>query len=141
MVLIFWHLRPGYLADTVTPSRRAVYRFFRDTKREGASVILLSIADWRATRGAAVDRKKRVIHERIMFNLLKDYFRQKTDKPLKKIVDGYDIMGKFNLPPSPVVGKILKKIREEQALGNISTKKKAYGIARDIINRETRKQI
>ena len=63
--LIFWHLRPGYLADQITPSHRAIYRFFRDTKPEGVGVILLSLADWRATRGPLTNAKKRRRHEKI----------------------------------------------------------------------------
>ena len=49
--IIFWHLRPGYLADLKNLSRRAVYRYFRDTQNEAVSVLLLSIADQRSTRG------------------------------------------------------------------------------------------
>ncbi|MEM7816398.1 MAG: HD domain-containing protein [Candidatus Aenigmatarchaeota archaeon] len=131
--LVFWHLRPGYLADCYTPSQRAVYRFFRDTEEEGVGVILLSLSDWRATRGPLTDLKRRLKHEKIMFKLIKNYFEEKKKKPLPKIIDGYDIMRKFGISPSPLVGKILKKVREEQALGNIKTKSQAYNIAKKII--------
>ncbi|MFH1768801.1 MAG: HD domain-containing protein [Candidatus Omnitrophota bacterium] len=132
--LIFWHLRPGYLADQEYPSRRAVYRFFRDTGEEGAAVIILSLADWRATRGPLVDNKKRAKHERVMFGLLKYYFNSKQVKAPPKLVDGFDIMAKFKLSPSPLIGKVLAKINEEQALGRVSTKKEAYMVARKVIN-------
>lgn len=134
--LIFWHLRPGYLADQRVPSQRAIYRFFRDTEEEGVAVILVSLSDWRATRGPLTDTKKRKKHERIMFKLIRDYFISKKKKPISKLIDGYDIMRKFNLSPSPLIGKILKKIKEEQALGKVKTKNQAYRVAKLIIDKQ-----
>ncbi len=136
--LIFWHLRPGYLADQEYPSKRAVYRFFRDAGDEGVAVILLSLADWRATRGPLTDSKKRRRHERIMLKLIDYYFKEKQKKPLPKLVDGFDIMRKFKLKPSPLIGEILKRIKEEQALGKITTKLDAYSLAQAIIKKRGR---
>ena len=133
--LIFWHLRPGYLADQVHPSRRAVYRFFRDTQEEGVAVILLSFSDWRATRGPLTDNKKRKRHEVIMLNLADKYFIDKKKKPLPKIIDGKIIMKKYKIPSGPLIGVILKKIKEEQALGKTSTKSEALKRAKQIITK------
>ena len=134
--LIFWHLRPGYLADQFYPSQRAIYRFFRDTQDEGLAVILLSVSDWRATRGPLVDTKKRVKHERVMFKLVNYYFKERKKRPLPKLVDGFDIMRRFKLEPSPLIGKILKKIREEQALGRIVTKIDGYRVAKRMVGKK-----
>lgn len=131
--LIFWHLRPGYLADQAPPSRRAIYRFLHDTGSEGVGVILLSLSDWRATRGPLTNAKKRKKHEKVMLGLVRHYFEEKKKKPLPKLVDGYDVMRKFNLPPSPVIGKVLKKIKEEQVLGKVRTKADAYSVAKVVI--------
>ena len=133
--LIFWHLRPGYLADQNYPSDRAVYRFFRDTANYGPAVVILSLADWRATRGPLTDAQKRKRHERIMLNLIGKYFEDKKKKPVPKLVDGFDIMKRFKLGPSPLVGKVLKKIQEEQALGEVKTKRDAYKLAQMIIKK------
>lgn len=136
MKLIFWHLRPGYLADQINPSRRAIYRFFRDTQEEGVAVILLSFSDWRATRGPLTDAKKRKRHEGIMLDLVDKYFADKKKKPLPKIIDGHSIMKKFKISSGPLIGVILQKIKEEQALGKISTKEEALRKAKEIINKE-----
>ncbi len=133
--LIFWHLRPGYLADQVEPSRRAIYRFFRDTQNEGPAVVFLSLADWRATRGPLTDAKKRKRHEKVMLKLVESYFLEKKKKPLPKIVDGYDLMKKFKLKSSPLIGDILKKIKEEQALGKVRNKREAYKLAKKLISK------
>jgi tRNA nucleotidyltransferase/poly(A) polymerase len=139
--LVFWHLRPGYLADQAQPSTRAIYRFFRDTQEEGVGVILLSLSDWRATKGPLVDEKRRRRHERVMFNLIDYYFEEKKKKPLPKIVNGYDIMRRFKISPSPLIGEILKKIKEEQALGRVSSKKDAYRVAKKIITEYQSKKL
>ena len=135
MKLIFWHLRPGYLADQVNPSRRAIYRFFRDTQEEGASVILLSLSDWRATRGPLTDAKKRRRHEAVMLDLADKYFADKKKKPLPRVIDGHSIMSKFKISSGPLIGVILKTIKEEQILGKVSTRQEALKRAKEIINK------
>ena len=55
--IIFWHLRPGSLVQGERISERAVYRYFRDTASEGAGILLLSVADWRATSGPMSEAK------------------------------------------------------------------------------------
>jgi len=134
--VIFWHLRPGYLADQITPSKRAIYRFFRDTQNEGAGVIFLSLADWRATRGPLTNAQKRRRHEKIMLDLVNSYFREQKKKPLPKIIDGYDLMRKFKLKSSPLIGEILKKIKEEQVLGRVTTKTGAFALAKKMIKKK-----
>ncbi len=134
--LVFWHLRPGYLADTRKPSPRSLYRFFRDTDSYGGAVIILSLADWRATRGPLTDARRRARHERIMLSLLEQYFLRQTQPEAKPLLNGYDLMKRFKLTPGPFIGQILEKLREEQAMDNISTRKEAYALARTIIDKE-----
>lgn len=138
--LIFWHLRPGYLADQIFPTERAIYRFFRDTKKEGVAVIILSFADWRATRGPLTDAKKRKRHEKIMLGLAAKYFIDQEKKPLPKLVGGNDIIKKFKLKPGPLIGEILKKINEEHALGKVNTKTKAYETAKKVIRQQVERK-
>ncbi|MBP7088498.1 MAG: CCA tRNA nucleotidyltransferase [Candidatus Omnitrophica bacterium] len=139
--MIFWHLRPGYLADQIKPTRRAIYRFFRDTQKEGVGIIILSLSDWRATRGPETSEKKRKKHERIMLSLITKYFREQKRKPLPRLVDGYNIMKRFHLAPGPLIGVILQKIAEEQALGEISTIKEAYNLAKKVISQQKKAKV
>jgi hypothetical protein len=120
------------LADQETPTKRAIYHFFRDTQEEGVAVILVSLSDWRATRGPLTNLKKRKKHERVMFKLINHYLEEKKKKPLPKIIDGYWLMKKFNLKPSVLIGEILRKVKEEQVLGKVKTKADAYRIAKRI---------
>ncbi|MBN2121050.1 MAG: CCA tRNA nucleotidyltransferase [Candidatus Omnitrophica bacterium] len=127
--LIYLHLRPGYLADIKRPTQRAIYRYFRDTKDEAVGVLLLSLSDWRATRGPLTNLRRRRKHEKVMFSLINEYFQREEKIPPRKLATGYDIMRKFNIPPSPLVGAILRKIDEFQALGKVATKKQALSLA------------
>ncbi len=138
--MVFWHLRPGYLADQVTPSRRAIYRFFRDAKEEGVSIILLSLADWRATRGPLADLKKRKGHEKVMLKLVEHYFVEKNKRPIPKIIDGYKLMERLKIKSGPVVGQILDKIRELQATGEIKKESEALAFGKDFLKNKIAKK-
>jgi len=128
--MVLWHLRPGYLADNEEITARAAFRYFRDTAQEGASTLLISIADQRATRGPLTSRKSRLHHEKVVLGLIKEYFRKKKEKKLPRLISGDDLINKFKLEPSPLIGKILREIEELQAIGKIKNKKEALQAAR-----------
>jgi len=132
--IVFWHLRPGYLADIENLSKRAVFRYFRDTLSEGAAVLLLSIADQRSTRGPLTRGANRRHHEEVCLGLVKEYFRRRKEKKLPKLINGDDLLRCFNLEPSPLIGKILTEIEEAQAAGEIRTKAQALELARKFVS-------
>ncbi len=134
--LIYFHLRPGYLADVRKPTSRAIYRYFRDTQDEAIAVLILSLSDWRATRGPKTSSQKRRAHEKVIFSLIEEYFRRTQTKLLRRLVNGYDVMKKLKISPSPLVGEVLKKIEEKQALGQIKTKKEALSWASKYVKRK-----
>jgi putative nucleotidyltransferase with HDIG domain len=131
--MIFFHLRPGYLADNKILTPRAIFRYFRDTDQEAVSTLLLSVADQRATKGPLTCDVSRTQHEKICFSLIKEYFRKSKERKLVALTNGHEIMRRFKLTPSPLIGKILDEIREAQSIGQIKTKKEAFEIARKII--------
>jgi poly(A) polymerase len=133
--IIFLHLRPGYLVNGPSMTPRAKYRFFRDAGAEAASILLLSLADQRATRGYAVLERSRSRHERTGKALIREYFnKQKEEKP-QRLVNGHDIMKEFRLEPSPLIGKVLGEVEELQAIGKIRTKGEAIQAASKIIRK------
>ncbi|MCX7661381.1 MAG: hypothetical protein N2Z79_01695, partial [Candidatus Omnitrophica bacterium] len=131
--MILWHLRPGYLADNERITPRAIFRFFRDAAQEALSILLLSIADQRATQGPLTTQESLLQHEKVTFELIRQYFKRQREKKPKRLVNGYDLMRRFKLNPSPLIGKILKELEELQAIGRIKTKKDAYSVAERII--------
>jgi len=133
--LVLWHLRPGYLADNEQISARAKFRYFRDAREEGVSILLISIADQRATCGPLTSRVSRIQHEKVALGLIKEFFKRKKEKKLVRLITGDDLMKSFKLEPSPLIGKILRELEELQAIGKIKSKKAALVHAKQIISK------
>ncbi|MFH0876646.1 MAG: HD domain-containing protein [Candidatus Omnitrophota bacterium] len=130
--IIFWHLRPGYLADNAVLTQRAVHRYFRDTREEAVSVLLVSIADQRATRGPLATPASRRRHEKVSFALIRRYFEMLKAKPLVRLVNGRDLIKTLKLKPGPIFSKILQGVEEAQVEGKVRTKKQALVLAKKI---------
>ncbi|MFH1073850.1 MAG: HD domain-containing protein [Candidatus Firestonebacteria bacterium] len=125
VTVIKCHLRTGYLAGLKKISKRAVYKFFRDTGASAIEVLLLSWADRLSARGVKVDRQTLANHKKVIENLFKEYYKISTETKASPFLNGHEIMKHFHLPPSPIIGKLLEKTREAQATGRIKTKKEA----------------
>ncbi len=133
--MVLWHLRPGYLADSEHPTPRAKFRYFRDTGREALSILLLSLADQRATKGPLTTLKARKQHERVVALLIKEHLKKGKEEKKKRLVNGNDIMKKFKLPPSKLIGKILSELEELQAIGKIKTRLEAFKAAARLVKK------
>ena len=134
--MVRWHLRPGYLSNFKQPSEKAIYRYFRDTRDEGVSILLLSLADQRSTRGPATTQKDQEHHEKICLGLVSQYFEKKKEKPFIRLISGKDLIKTLKLKPSPEFSKILTQVEEEQSLGKITTKKEAMDLAKKIVSKK-----
>ncbi len=130
--MIYWHLRPGYLANTKRVSERAKFRYFRDAGEEAISILLLSVSDQRATRGPLANATSRVTHEKVVFELVAECFRRKKEKKFVRLINGDDLIKRLKLTPSPQFKTILQEVEETQAEGVITTKKQALDLARKI---------
>ncbi len=135
--IIFLHLRPGYLVTNPVMTPRAKFRFFRDAGSEAAGILLLSLADQRATRGYPTLEKSRGRHERTGRALIKEYFQKQKEEKTVRLVNGHDIIKEFGLPPSPEVGRILRELEELQAIGKIGTKMEALRAASKLLKKQT----
>jgi hypothetical protein len=93
----------------------------------------LAIADQRATQGPLTVKKDRVYHEKLAHSLIKEYFQRERAKPMPRLVNGNDLLRKFKLTPSPLIGKILREIEELQAVGEIKTRTEALAAARKFL--------
>ena len=135
--MVCWHLRPGYLSNFKQPSEKAIYRYFRDTKDESVSTLLLSLADQRSTRGPATTQQDQEHHETICLNLVRRYFQKKKEKPFQRLISGDDLIRKLKLKPSPLFAKILSEVEERQMLGKLKNKTEALECARKIAAKKT----
>ncbi|MFA4889756.1 MAG: HD domain-containing protein [Candidatus Omnitrophota bacterium] len=134
-IMVLWHLRPGYLGDFIEPSARAKFRYFRDTAEEALGVLLLSLADQRATLGPLTTRKARLRHEKVCFALMQEYFRKLKEEKKPRLLNGNQLMKKFKLLPSPLIGKLLGAIEEAFGIGSIASKEEAFVLARKLLTK------
>lgn len=129
--IVAGHMRPLMLANAErTPSRRAVFRFFRDNQTAGLDICLLALADHLATYdgpGAIADWQQLVA---IVAALLSHYFDNHTETIAPPpLLTGGDLMAVLHLPPGPEIGRLLRLIQEGQAAGEITTREEALVFA------------
>ncbi|MBI5963230.1 MAG: HD domain-containing protein [Chloroflexi bacterium] len=135
-VIIKNHMRIHSFADRVqndnqTPSRKAIYRFFRDSGEGGVDLVLLGLADVRATRVHALTIEMWNAYLDVARILLESYWErpQEIIAP-PRLMDGNELMKELGLKPGPAVGQILEAIRENQAAGKIENREQALAFAR-----------
>src|SRR3972149_3721047 len=105
------------------PSRRAIYRFFKDSGEAGLDLILLALADLRATHGNALKQETWAAALDVCRLFLENYWERPEEVVSPpRILDGNDVMRELNLAPGPRVGETLEAIREGQATGKVSTR-------------------
>ncbi len=134
MGIIGGHMRPHWLAEAPL-TRRAMYRFFRDTNDYGVDILLLSMADHLATYGRDVDRHRWVERLGLISQMLDVYFSRHEEvvRP-SPLINGNDIMQELGLRPGKQIGVLLEAIREAQASGEVTTKEEALAFAKQALN-------
>ncbi len=133
------HMRPlsllNSLAPQKKPSRRAIYRFFRDAKEAGLDVSLLALADFLATNNRLDNQRLSNQAEwehllAIVAELLHHYFnRHEESVAPKPLLNGHDLIQLLQLSPGPEIGRLLRLLEEAQAAGELHTKEAAIEFA------------
>ncbi|MEW6286406.1 MAG: HD domain-containing protein [Chloroflexota bacterium] len=118
--------------DGQEPSRKAIYRFFRDTGEAGVDLVLFGLADLRGTRGSTLTQETWTAALDIARLLLENYWEkpQETVAP-PRLLDGNELMKELNLQPGRIIGQLLEAIQEAQATGKINTREEALHFARN----------
>jgi poly(A) polymerase len=118
-------------AEKKEPSRKAIYRFFRDAGEAGVDLILLGLADLRGTCAHTLTQSNWAAALDVARILLENYFEksQETIAP-PRLLNGYELMRAMDLESGPAIGQLLEAIREEQAAGKVETREQALAFAR-----------
>ncbi len=131
------HLRPQRLAQMEPGlSRRDVYRYFRETGPAGVDIVLLSLADTLATYGPALSQKVWTSSLNVARELMEAWWEhrdERVDPP--PFLSGQDLLRALDLAPGPDIGKILEKLREAQACGEIQDRDGALALAGRLVDR------
>jgi putative nucleotidyltransferase with HDIG domain len=112
-------------------TRRAIYRFFRDAGDAGIDLILLAMADTRATYDHTMTQEHWTATLDVCRTLLEAWF-EKAEEIVRppQIINGDDLINELKLKPGPEIGKLLEAIRETQASGALSSREEALAFAR-----------
>ena len=125
------HLRLWQMGgDQGLPTRRAIYRYFRDTADVSVDIMFLTLADFLATQGPNLDVSEWERHSRLMEYVLAQREEDQTVAAPPKLIDGHDLMREFGLKPGPKIGEVLEAVREAQGAGDLSTREEALAFAR-----------
>jgi putative nucleotidyltransferase with HDIG domain len=128
--LVAHHMRILDLTRDPPPSRRATYRFFRDTKEAGVGVLLLALADTLAVWGPRLDEGRWDDVLSGVETLWAAYFEEQgrvvAPPPL---LNGRDLIA-MGIPQGPVIGRLLDELREAQATGEVATEEEARAFVR-----------
>jgi len=124
-IMVMHHLRPVQMSHDGLPTRRAIYRYFRDTGEAGIDTLFLSLADHLATRGPHLDLAQWREHAQLVEYVLYQRFQEESLVSPPKLVNGHDLINIFSLSPGPRIGELLEAVREAQATGELATREEA----------------
>lgn len=127
--LVGKHMRFEGLVQQHPPSRRARYRYLRATDPFTPELIILSVSDRLSVLGPLVSERDVELHLELAHEMMGLAMEVEKAEPLPKIIGGDDLMAELGLEPGPEVGRLMDHIREEQALGNVSTREEALEAA------------
>jgi poly(A) polymerase len=139
-IIVRHHMRIHHLAQGgESPSRKAIYRFFKDTGEAGIDICLLSLADTLATYGPSLQVE--VWNSELeVCRLLFESWWEKSEEVVRPspLVNGNDLMNAFALKQGPILGELLEVIREAQAIGLVRTREEAIALAQQRLEERER---
>ena len=124
------HMRMLSLMQSPPPSRRAIFRFYRDTGDAGVGVVLLGLADTLAVWGPGLRRDYWRTFLTVAEALLQGYFHHEEEVIAPQLLlTGHDLMD-LGLPEGPEIGRLLEALREAQAAGEVASREAALDFVR-----------
>ena len=128
--LVRHHLRPMHLAQSGFVTRRGRFRFFRDLGPDARDLLLLALADAAALRGDSPLDVWGGPEGRIVRELMAGHAEDAAALSAPPLVDGREVMEALALPPGPEIGRLLRLLREAQAVGAVTTREAALAYIR-----------
>jgi hypothetical protein len=120
-------------------SRRAIYRFFQDTREAGVDICMLSLADVRGTYGVTLPQDLWEAELTVCRLLLEAYWEQHEEVVAPpRLLTGNEVMQAFGITPGPELGRLFAGLREAQAAGEVQTREDALAFADQWLKRSGR---
>jgi poly(A) polymerase len=130
------HMRPGWLSANPALSRRAVYRFFKDTTlphiNAGVAVALHALADHHATYAPGLGQPELAALRQVVNQLLVSFFEQREEVVTPVLLlTGSDLINELGLPQGKLIGMLLNQLQEAQADGQIRDRSEAIAFIKN----------
>jgi len=135
-IVIKYHMRPGQMSREEMPTRRAIYRYFRDCGEAGIDILYFSLADHLAARGPNLNLSGWQEHAHLVEYVLNQHAEQEKLVTPAQLVSGHDLANTFGMKPGPRMGELLEAVREAQAAGELATKEEALAYVREKLETE-----
>ena len=137
-LVIGLHLRPFLLRDAHLKgalSPKGMYRFIQKAGPELWGILLHALADDAASQGPAQREKTGPDSVAGFVQLLVETAAQQARnlKQAPKLISGNDLMAEFGLAPSPAMGRLIKAVREAQAVGQLATRDQALALCKQLL--------
>ncbi len=117
--------------ESKDPSRKAIYRFFREAGPAGIDIILLTLADLRATYDQTLTQENWVACLDVCRIFLEAWYEKPEEMVAPpQLVNGNDLMTELKMKPGREMGELLEIIKEEQVMTHVSTRPEALAFAR-----------
>ncbi len=126
--LHLFHLLVAFLNNQLTP--KGIFRFGRMAGQDLWGLTLHTLADAMATKGkASLGKGGLSVLLDFVNDLLDELSRQqKAVDRAPRLVTGHHIMAEFDMKGSPLIGRLLDRVEEAQALALVKTKSEALAL-------------
>ena len=132
--IVRYHLRPVQMTeDGAPPTRRAVYRYFRDMGETAIATLYFSLADHLATRGPDLEKANWDWHVGVVAQLIAEHEKEPQTVAPTKLLDGHDLRRELGLVPGRRLGELLEELREAQAAGEVTTRVEALDYVKNLL--------
>jgi poly(A) polymerase len=134
-LLVEEHLRPTMLAKPgEPPSKRALFKFFRDLGDAGPACLFLMLGDGAAAAGPRLTRDSWIRRVSYVSYLLERYDEiSRTEETTPRLVSGRDLMAGLQIEQGPMVGRLMHDVEEAIGAGEIMTREDAIEYARTLL--------
>ena len=133
--LVRHHLRPKQMAEPrAMPSRRALFRYYREAGDAAIATLYLNMADYLAARGPLLEHDEWREHCDLMAYILNANFETPA---APRLLTGSDVMDEFAIGPGPLVGKLLDAVTEARAAGEVETRDDAMRLVGRMLETES----
>ncbi len=134
------HMRPLLLAKLPKISARAVYRFIRDAGKATPGICILALADHLACMGPRLDPAEWGHFLETVSALLDGWFRRREQMQPRPLLSGDEICDLLGIKPGPQIGRLLEKLREAQAAGEVTDRDQAVELVRKAYSEDSQQK-